>query len=50
MKHKLWNSTDFNYNYYIFSDLDRVKHADVNELKKHYQYFYVFSYKKILSM
>ena len=44
-----WNSTDFNYNYYIFSDLDRLKHADVNELKKHYQYFYVFSYEKILS-
>ena len=45
-----WNTTDFNYNYYIFSDLDRIKHAGVSELKKHYQYFYVFSYEKILSM
>jgi len=43
-----WNSTDFSYPYYIFGDLERAKSIGIDEIKKHYNAFYVFSYNDIL--
>lgn len=42
-----WHSTDFTYNYYICGDLTRVRSIGIDEIKKNYPYFYVFSYDDI---
>ncbi|MEX0656247.1 MAG: peptidoglycan bridge formation glycyltransferase FemA/FemB family protein [Nitrosopumilaceae archaeon] len=42
-----WFAKDFHYNYYIFGDIQRINNVGINELKKHYPYFYVFSYDRI---
>jgi len=44
---KGWNATDYTYNYYIYSDMTRIKGIGVDEIKKHYQNFYVSSYDEI---
>jgi len=42
-----WNANDYNYRYYVYRDLERLKEIDLNELKKLYENFYVFPYDDI---
>jgi len=42
-----WNASDFNYKYFIFRDLDRIKEAGLNEILKNYEYFYVCPFDEI---
>ena len=43
-----WNSDDLIYNYYIYCDLDRIKEIGIQELSKHYEFFYIIPYEKII--
>lgn len=45
---KGWNTTDFNYNYYIYRDLNRIKDIGIEEIKKHFSNFYVTSFAELL--
>lgn len=42
-----WNASDYNYRYFVYRDLERIKEIDLNELKKAYDNFYVFPYDDI---
>ena len=42
-----WNSKDFFYNYYVYGDIDRAKKIGLEEIKKNYPFFYVFSYSDL---
>lgn len=42
-----WNSTNYNYNYYISADIDRLKTINVNDIQKYYEYFYVISFDEL---
>lgn len=42
-----WHAKDFSYSYYIYRDLDRLKTIGVEEIKKHYNFFYVSPYQDI---
>ena len=36
-----WDASDFNYNYFIFRDLDRIKEIGIKKILEEYKYFYV---------
>ena len=42
-----WAANDFNYKYFIFRDLDRIKEAGLKEILKKYEYFYVCPFNDI---
>lgn len=42
-----WAADERGYNYYISGNLDRAQKAGLEEIKKNYSYFYVFSYEQI---
>jgi len=44
---KGWGTNDFNYNYYIYSDLDRLEEIGKEDLKRNFKNFYVYNYNKI---
>lgn len=45
-----WSAAEFGYNYYIFGNLEKAKKAGLEEIKKNYPYFYVFSYEQIQNL
>lgn len=45
---KGWNSTDYNYIYYIFRDLSRINSIGLKDIKENYENFYVTSYDEIV--
>lgn len=44
-----WNAEEFNYNYYIYGDFDRIKNIELDTLKDQFKNFYVYPYKKLNS-
>lgn len=44
---KGWMTNDFHYNYYIYSDLDRLEEIGKEDLKTNFKNFYVYNYNKI---
>lgn len=36
-----WNTSDFNYNYFIYRDLDKIKDIGIENILKKYEYFYI---------
>lgn len=42
-----WNAVEYNYQYFIFRDLERIREIELEELKKSYQYFYIIPYDEI---
>ena len=36
-----WNADDFNYNYFIYRDLEKIKEIGMNNIMKKYEYFYI---------
>jgi len=43
-----WNAQDFNYYYYIYRDLDRIKDLGLDEIKKNFENYYVTKYDEII--
>lgn len=46
---KGWGTNDFQYNYYIYSNIDRLEEIGKEDLKTNFNYFYVYNYNKILN-
>jgi len=42
-----WGAKDFNYNYYIFRDIDRIIEIGIENLVKKFEYFYICPYDEV---
>jgi lipid II:glycine glycyltransferase (peptidoglycan interpeptide bridge formation enzyme) len=42
-----WGAKDFNYNYYIFRDIDRIVEAGIENLVKKFEYYYICPYDEV---
>jgi lipid II:glycine glycyltransferase (peptidoglycan interpeptide bridge formation enzyme) len=46
---KGWGTNDLHYNYYVYSDLERLEKIGKDDLKTNFKNFYVYNYNKILN-
>jgi lipid II:glycine glycyltransferase (peptidoglycan interpeptide bridge formation enzyme) len=44
---KGWGTDDFNYNYYVYGDFNKINELDKNLLKESFENFYVYNYDKL---
>lgn len=44
---KGWDCDDYSYGYYIYRDLSRLREIEIDELKHHYDNFYISPYSEI---
>lgn len=44
---KGWGTDDFNYNYYVYGDFNKINELDKNLLKENFENFYVYNYDKL---
>jgi len=44
---KGWGTDDFNYNYYVYGDFNKINELGENLLKENFKNFYVYNYEKL---
>lgn len=42
-----WNARDFEYNYFIFRDIERIKEIGIENILKKYEYFYICPFDEL---
>jgi hypothetical protein len=42
-----WGAIDYNYNYYINCDLEKIKEIGIDELLKNFEFFYIIPYNRL---